>query len=179
MSSSSRSLLLRIYDLSRHGGGLASPQMQSFAVAVADVDGPVLGLDVGIRHIGVALSDAGRQISFSQLGFRRGAVREDIERIQEVTRRAAIRAAVVGMPVAPVGHECLKLQEFVRGYSQTILAACGVEVIGFWDESFTTKLAKDAFMKRSRKRARNSLSLRKRTVDAVCYNASCNSSLRR
>lgn len=174
MSSKSQSLLLRIYDLSRNGGGLASPHMRSFAASLADVEGPILGLDVGIRHVGVALSDATRQISFSQQGFRRNTVRHDIDKIQEITQAASVRAAVVGIPIAPTGRECQKLQEFVYGYSQAVLAACGIQVIGFWDESFTTKLAKDAFMKRSRKTARNNLSMRKRVVDSVRSNESSN-----
>lgn len=167
MSGKCRQLLLRAFDVSN--GGLASPQMKAFVRALAETDGPILGLDVGIRHIGVALSDVGRQISFSQGGFRRSGIREDIAKIRNMTHSADVHAAVVGMPSSSTsGGSYGKLQSFVSGYSQGVLAECGIKVIGYWDESFTTQLAKESFMKRSKKSVRNRLSLRKRSIDAVC-----------
>lgn len=167
MSVRSRPVALRIFDLASNPGGLRTPKLRSFAVALAQVDGPIIGMDVGIRHIGIAMSDLGRQISFSQDGFRRAGVRNDIERIRRITRTASAQAAVVGMPVALSGPENTKLQAFVREYSQRVLAQCGIQVVCFWDETYSTQLAKDAFMKRSRKTRRNRLSLRKKIVDAV------------
>lgn len=168
MISRCRPLLLRVYDMSN--GGLASRQMKSFVNAVTESEGPVLGLDVGVRHIGVALSDEKRQIAFSQGGFRRGEIREDIARIKNITRGGAVYVAVVGMPTSSNGSASYaNVQAFVRGYSQGVLGECGIHVIGFWDESFTTQLAKDAFMKRSKKSVRNRISTRKRVVDGVSY----------
>lgn len=87
-----------------------------------------------------------------------------------MTHGANVHAAVVGIPSSSTrGESYGKLQAFVRGYSQGVLAECGIKVFGYWDESFTTQLAKESFMKRSKKSARNRLSLRKRAVDAVCF----------
>lgn len=164
MNSYARPLAIRVFDLTN--GGRASPHLLPFAKALSEFPGPILGLDVGLRHIGVSLSDSHRLISFSQRGFQRAAIRQDIATIRDIIKHAPVHAAIVGMPdkqAAPVGD---KLQHFVHMYVQGILPACGIGLVGFWDESYSTLIAKEAFMRRTRKRLRNRLDYRKRAVDA-------------
>lgn len=165
MSSKVRPVVVKMFDLTR--GGHEAPDMTGFAKALTEFEGPILGLDVGLRHIGVSMSDANRQIAFAQRGFRRASIRQDIEIITGIMKLTTVQAAVVGLPTEQVAPSARKLPDFIRMYSRGVLPECGIRVIGFWDESLSTKLAKDAFMQRTRKRLRNRLSLRKRMVDAV------------
>lgn len=165
MGTKVRPIVVKMFDLTR--GRHAAANMAGFAKALTEFEGPILGLDVGLRHIGVSISDANRQIAFAQRGFRRASIRQDIEIIRDVMKLATVQAAVVGLPTEQVGSLAKKLPDFIQMYSRGVLPECGITVIGFWDESLSTKLAKDAFMQRTRKRLRNRLSLRKRLVDAV------------
>lgn len=148
--------------------GPLSAQMSSFVEALSECKGPVLGLDVGLRHIGVALSDERHLISFPRGGFGRASIREDIASMRKITGLVEMHAAVVGMPTCS-GRTAsyAKVQDFSRAYAQGVLPECGIRVIAFWDESYTTQLAKDSFMGHAKKRDRNRLATRKRVVDGV------------
>eukprot|EP00177_Eucheuma_denticulatum_P003763 GFKZ01006809.1.p1 GENE.GFKZ01006809.1~~GFKZ01006809.1.p1 ORF type:complete len:183 (-),score=9.42 GFKZ01006809.1:337-885(-) len=165
MTSYSRPLALRLFDLTN--GGRASPHFLPFAKALSECPGPILGLDIGLRHIGVSLSDSQRLVSFSQRGFQRAGIRQDITTIRDVIKHAPVHAAIVGMPSAQAAPVADKLQQFVSTYVQGILPECGIGLVGFWDESYSTRIAKEAFMTGTRKRLRNRLSYRKRSVDAA------------
>lgn len=148
--------------------GILSADMRLFLEALSRSRGPVMGLDIGTRHIGVALSDEGHSIAFPRGGFRRGRIHEDIASIRKIAGGASICAAVVGMPTCVNENtEYVAVQQFIRKYSQLLLPECGVRIIGFWDESFTTQLAKDSFMKHAKKTTRNHLATRKRVIDGV------------
>lgn len=165
MSTKAYPVVVKMFDLTKRG--LEGPDLSGFAKALAEFKGPILGLDVGLRHIGVSMSDANRQIAFAQRGFRRGSIRQDIDIIKDVMKFSTTQAAVVGLPTEQVGPLAKKLPDFIRVYSTGVLPVCGIRVIGFWDESFSTQLAKDEFVQRTRKRLRNRISLRKKLVDAV------------
>ncbi|KAI0564073.1 YqgF/RNase H-like protein [Gracilaria domingensis] len=123
-------------------------------------------MDVGTRHIGLALSDDARLVSFPHSAFRRRSVLSDVQRLRLLARESQVSCAVVGMPRAPHGAECRALQEFVRLYSHRVLGESGFRAIAYWDECFTTVIAKDEFMSSAKKGERNNSALRKRRVDA-------------
>lgn len=158
---------MRIYKLYDTRSNVSFQTLQSFAKALRDTGGPVLGLDVGTRHIGVAISDCNRMISFPRIGFRRSDARQDIQRLRQITSAEGVQSAVVGMPIAPLGKNNDAFRQFTSSYAESVLRQCGVKHLGFWDESNTSVLAKDAFMRSAKKTQRNDLALRKRMVDAV------------
>lgn len=172
-SSVTRVASLTVYNLNQTG--IARRQEATrFLKAVTGNGGSVLGLDVGTRHIGCALSDAQHRIAFARLGFRRASVRDDVLRIGTLCASANARCAVVGMPIIPdVAKRQTEegdLQKFVRVYATSMLKECGISHVAFWDESFTSVIARERFLSHCKKSRRNNAALRKREVDAVsCF----------
>ncbi|CAN8073127.1 unnamed protein product [Agarophyton chilense] len=145
---------------------MVKSELQRFYAHVKQSGGPLVGMDVGTRHIGLALSDDARIISFPHSAFRRRSVLSDVKRLRLLASKSKAECAVVGMPRAPEGADCRALQDFVRVYSQRVLAESGFGALAYWDESFTTVLAKDGFMTTAKKSERNDRTLRKKRVDA-------------
>lgn len=173
-----RQVACRVFDLGWMGNGRSSCDFEAFTSLLSQQRAPVLGLDVGTRHIGTALSDEGHHVAFPHIGFQRGSIHDDIDRINAITSASGICIAIVGMPATPVGIPQTfrkpqyasgkqPLQTFIREYSTRVLEQCGVEALAFWDESFSTVVAKDQFMKTAKKSERNDIGMRKRASDTV------------
>jgi len=100
----------------------------------------ILGLDVGEKRIGVAVSD---EIGLTAQGLTtivRSDIQKDIERLAAIVREYSIRKIIVGLPRnmnGTYGPQAGKTKEFVRLMQQVI----PLEVV-FWDERLTTALAR-------------------------------------
>ena len=79
--------------------------------------GRLLGLDVGERRIGVALSDAERRLASPlEIIVRRGAL-QDFGRLADLTRQHAVSAIVVGLPRTlrgEIGPQARRVQRWVE-----------------------------------------------------------------
>lgn len=98
----------------------------------------VLGLDVGERRIGLAVSDP-LGITAQGLGvLKRGKLSEDVERLEALVKKYGIREIVVGLPRGldgSMGPQARKVADFA-----SVLEKRGLKVT-FWDERFTTSAA--------------------------------------
>lgn len=98
----------------------------------------VLGLDVGERRIGLAVSDP-LGITAQGLGvLKRGKLSDDVERLQALVRKYGVQEIVVGLPRAldgGMGPQARKVADFA-----SVLERRGLKVT-FWDERFTTSAA--------------------------------------
>lgn len=159
---------MQIFNLIGNGHGLVKSELVAFHRLLNSLRGPVLGLDVGTRHIGVALSDPEHLVSFPHSGFQRHALSSDARRLEKLAYSTSARCAVVGMPQSPPhGGDCNALQAFIRLYSQRVLHESGFHGIAYWDESYTSVMATDKFLTHAKKSERNDRQLRKRRIDAV------------
>lgn len=158
---------MQIFNLIGNGHGLVRSELFGFHRLLNSTRGPVLGIDVGTRHVGLALSDPERLISFPHSGFQRHTISSDARRLQKLARSMRARCAVVGMPQAPHGGDCKALQTFIRLYSERVLHESGFHGLAYWDESYTSVIATETFMTNAKKSERNNHRLRKRRVDAV------------
>lgn len=96
----------------------------------------LLGLDVGTKTIGLALSDSLLMVATPLRTIRRGRFREDAA---EILREAAAHGAgalVVGLPIALDGREGPRTQS-VRQFARNLLAVRDVPIV-FWDERLST-----------------------------------------
>ena len=99
----------------------------------------VLGLDVGDKRIGLALSDSGGVLASPLTIIKRTAESEDIEAILKVAKESEIERIIVGLPRlmnGDVGPQAQKVQTFVealRSYTDI--------PIEFRDERLTTVTA--------------------------------------
>jgi putative holliday junction resolvase len=119
----------------------------------------VLGLDVGSRTIGVAVSDelgvAAHGVTTLQ---RRGTVK-DVAQVQELVRRYQAEGIVVGMPYELDGSAG-KRAERVRVFYDA-LAAAGLRVEE-WDERYSTVEAEEVLLQANVSRAK-----RKEVIDMM------------
>lgn len=113
---------------------------------------PLLGLDVGSKTIGVAVSDTSRTIATARETIIRGKFRDDAAALLSIAARAHACGLIVGLPLnldGTSGPRVQSTQAFVRN-----LRALTPLPIAYWDERLSTAaaervlLAADASRKR-------------------------------
>jgi putative pre-16S rRNA nuclease len=97
----------------------------------------LLGLDVGTRTIGLALSDT-RLVIASPLDTirRRGRFRDDAAALFAMIDRHGVGGLVIGLPLALSGGDTPRTQS-VRQFARNLLALRDMPV-AFWDERLST-----------------------------------------
>ncbi len=104
--------------------------------AVLPPVGALIGLDLGTKTIGLALSDVGRRIASPLTVIRRTKFQADLAVLrQEVEQRAAV-GLVLGLPVNMDGSEGPRAQA-TRSFARNIAAAIPLPLV-FWDERLST-----------------------------------------
>ena len=119
----------------------------------------VLGIDFGVKRIGVAFSDPSGTVAFPGLVITGG----DEERIARITEEATSRGAeliVVGLPCHMNGSES-EMGNQAAEFAETLRGATGVAVVT-WDERLTSVQAERAMLagdlsRRKRKKRIDSL----------------------
>jgi len=96
----------------------------------------VLGLDVGTKTIGLALSDTGRVIASAFATFRRRRFRDDARGLGRVVDEHGVGGLVVGLPINMDGTEGPRCQS-VRQFAANLLAVLPLP-LAFWDERLST-----------------------------------------
>ena len=103
------------------------------------LDGRIMGLDVGDKTIGVAVSDLMGLTAQGVKTIKRVGKKKDIEALKEIIKERQVNKIVSGLPknmngtVGPQGEKVLKLCELIKEET-------GLE-IDFWDERLTTVAA--------------------------------------
>lgn len=96
----------------------------------------LLGLDVGSRTIGVAISDATWTVATPLVTVKRTRMASDAERLRALAMERQVGGLVVGLPVQMDGREgprCQSVRQFVRN----LQPALALPVV-FWDERLST-----------------------------------------
>jgi putative Holliday junction resolvase len=115
--------------------------------------GKILGLDLGTKTIGVAISDGMRYSATPLETIRRTKFTQDAERIIELVAENKAIAIILGLPLNMDGSEGPRVQStraFARNLNQTLDLP-----IAFWDErlstSAVTRMMIDADLRRDRR----------------------------
>jgi putative Holliday junction resolvase len=122
--------------------------------ALAALPGPLMGLDLGTKTIGVAVSD-GLRISATALEVvRRAKFAVDAARLEQIIAGRGIGAIVLGLPRNMDGSEGPRCQS-TRAFARNLAARIALP-IAFWDERLSTVAAERALLAAdsSRKRRR-------------------------
>jgi len=99
--------------------------------------GRLLGLDVGDKTVGVAVSDSRRTVASPVETIRRGRLAADVAALRKLAQERQVVALVVGLPVNMDGSEgprCQSVRAFVRNIAQQGLSL----PVAFWDERLST-----------------------------------------
>jgi len=96
----------------------------------------LLGLDVGTKTIGMALSDTTHIIATPLDTIRRTRFRDDAKRMLAEIARHKVGGVVIGLPLALDGRDSRRTQG-VRQFARNLLAHTDLPMV-FWDERLST-----------------------------------------
>jgi putative Holliday junction resolvase len=112
----------------------------------------VVGLDVGTKTIGVAVSDPSRRLATPVATVRRKKFRDDAAALKKIIDERAAAALVVGLPVNMDGSEGPRCQS-VRQFAANLLGVFDID-LAFWDERLSTAAVTRGLIEADMSRAR-------------------------
>jgi putative Holliday junction resolvase len=98
---------------------------------------PVVGLDLGEKTIGVAVSDATRAIASPLELIHKGKFTDDANRLFSLMDSRGAKGVVIGLPVNMDGSEGPRCQSS-RAFGRNLLRLRPELPIAFWDERLST-----------------------------------------
>ncbi|MBT4769470.1 MAG: Holliday junction resolvase RuvX [Rhodospirillaceae bacterium] len=104
--------------------------------AQMELRGRILGLDVGEKTIGLAISDASYSIATPVETLRRKKFTADAEALIAIIQERNVGALVVGLPINMDGSEGPRCQS-MRQFAENLLGKIDLP-LAFWDERLST-----------------------------------------
>lgn len=99
-------------------------------------DARLLGLDVGTKTIGLALSDVSRSIATPYDTISRTKFTEDAQVIRDIAQQQEVGALVIGLPINLDGSEGPRAQS-TRAFARNLGPIVKLPLL-FWDERLST-----------------------------------------
>ena len=96
----------------------------------------LLGLDLGEKTIGLALSDGLLMVATPMETLRRGKFTADAGKLRDIIREQEVGGLIIGLPLNMDGSEGPRCQSS-RQFAANFLEKMDI-VIGFWDERLST-----------------------------------------
>ncbi len=112
--------------------------IEEFAAALPP-NGALMGLDLGTKTIGVALSDARRNVASAKLTVKRKKFGIDAAQLQDIIMQNAVCGIILGFPRNMDGSEGPRCQS-TRAFARNFDPLCGLP-IGYWDERLSSVAA--------------------------------------
>lgn len=97
---------------------------------------PLLGLDLGTKTIGLALSDIGRQIATPLHTIERKKFTIDAAALLAEAKKHSVAALILGLPLNMDGSEGPRAQA-TRAFARNLTGLTDLPII-FWDERLST-----------------------------------------
>jgi putative Holliday junction resolvase len=119
-----------------------------------------MGLDVGEKRIGIAISDPMGWTAQGHSVLQRSVLEIDIKNINQLCQEYEVEIIVIGLPRnmdGSIGPKALEVQEF----AQLLENSLGIN-IAYWDERLTTKSAERVLIEADLSRRR-----RKQVIDKM------------
>ena len=110
-----------------------------------------LGLDYGLRRIGIAASDGDSALAFAVGTHVEGRDGSIFSRLEQLIAARGITTIVVGLPLTTAGEEA-DLAQRARAFAGKLAARVGLPV-ELWDERYSSQEA-DRWLESSRRPAR-------------------------
>lgn len=115
-------------------------------------EGALIGLDLGTKTIGVAVSDSRRAIATPLETIQRKKFTTDAERLEEIARHRSVAGLVIGLPRNMDGSEGPRCQS-ARAFARNFAARLPIP-IAFWDERLSTVAVERALLEADSSRKR-------------------------
>lgn len=101
---------------------------------------PILGVDLGARRVGVAVSDPARTVASGLDTLLVKGMSDAVEQVSRLAEERGVTRVVVGLPLNMNGSEGEKARE-ARRFAKMLGEACDSSVV-LWDERLTSIQAK-------------------------------------
>lgn len=115
----------------------------------------IMGIDLGTKNIGIAVSDVERKIATPYYTLRRKDQKKDMGRIWQVATERNICGIVLGMPLNMDGSDGPRTQS-TRAFART-LEMYMPKPLTFWDERLSTVFAERSLIEADTSRAKREL----------------------
>ncbi|HVV64672.1 MAG TPA: Holliday junction resolvase RuvX [Rhizomicrobium sp.] len=96
----------------------------------------LLGIDLGEKTIGVALSDPMRSVASPMTAIKKGKFSADATKLEEIVADFGVGGIVIGLPLTLSGAEGPAAQS-ARAFARNLSARMGVPIL-LWDERLST-----------------------------------------
>ena len=120
--------------------------------AILPAKARLIGVDLGTKTIGLALSDVERRIATPLVTLSRTQFRRDAEALSAQIRKFEAFALILGLPLAMDGGEGPRVQS-TRAFARNF-ARLDPTPVAFWDERFSTAVVDRALIANDVSRAR-------------------------
>ncbi|MEM1267886.1 MAG: Holliday junction resolvase RuvX [Pseudomonadota bacterium] len=130
-----------------------APDIESFAAALPRIGG-LLGIDLGTKTLGLAVSDTTRSVATPLETIRRKKLTLDVEALRLRIETRALVGIVLGLPLNMDGSEGPRAQS-TRAFARNTADRLDLP-IAFWDERLSTVAAERALLEADASRQRRS-----------------------
>lgn len=128
-------------------------EVEGFAAALPPMTA-LMGLDLGTKTIGVAVSDTFRSVATPLETVRRKKFGTDAARLMELITERNIAGVVLGLPFNMDGSEGPRCQS-TRAFARNLARLIDIPIT-FWDERLSTVAAERALLEADTSRKRRS-----------------------
>lgn len=112
----------------------------------------LVGLDLGTKTIGIAMSDVGCRLASPLETIRRTKFTKDVEQLRLILDRFDVGGMVIGLPLNMDGSEGPRVQA-TRAFVRQMLPLAG-RPVAFWDERLSTAAVTRTLIEQNASRAR-------------------------
>ena len=148
--------------------GQTFEDITAFAAAIG-AHGRLIGLDLGTKTIGVALSDVGRTVASGLETIRRRKFTLDAERLDALIAEHAAAGLVLGLPINLDGTEGPHAQS-TRAFARNLTARLARPIL-LWDERLSTQAAERVLLEADQSRRRRAQVIDKMAATLILQGA--------
>jgi len=120
----------------------------------------LIGIDLGSKTIGLAISDVERRLASPLRTLPRGAFAKDVEALTAIFREFGVAGIILGLPLDLAGQDNPRAQS-TRAFARNLSTRTTLPIV-FWDERFSTAVVTRTLIENDVSRAR-----RARIVDKM------------
>jgi putative Holliday junction resolvase len=125
--------------------------LETFRASLAP-NARLLGLDLGEKTIGVALSDATRSVASPMTGLKKGKFSADASRLESIIAEFGVGGVVIGLPLNLTGAEGPAAQS-ARAFARNLATRMDISIL-LWDERLSTAAVTRALLDADASRSR-------------------------
>jgi putative pre-16S rRNA nuclease len=130
---------------------------------------PIIGLDLGTKTIGIAISDLTRTIASPLETIARCRFTEDAGRLLDIIARERAGLIVLGLPLNMNGSEGPRAQS-TRAFARNLAKLTTIPVL-FWDERLSTAAVERMLIEADRSRAKRAAVIDKLAATYILQSA--------